>query len=176
MLDSANLKTTIHDLLISKTYQHLGNIPLYGTDMFNDMTDVMDFVNSAKHKYIRNMLSMYEIHQMQDEPNCPIMIKDIVNKLKTVKLYNSRAMNVVGFTGLDGAVGYNWHSDVYHLIAMNIIGNTTWYFKDGNTIDMKPGDLLFVPSPVEHTVIGNGERFTISFCAPIKNGKHNINN
>ena len=44
-MDNINFNI-FHELLISKTYKHLGNIPLYGDDMFTDMTDVMDFVNS----------------------------------------------------------------------------------------------------------------------------------
>jgi quercetin dioxygenase-like cupin family protein len=159
-----------HELLIFKTYKHLGNIPLYGDDMFADMTDVMDFVNNTKKKHSHNDMAMFEMHRIQDKSKCPIMIKEIASELKRFKPYLSRSMDVVGFVGLDGAVGYNWHDDDYHLVAMNIIGNTTWHFRDGNTVDMKPGDLMFVPSPIEHSVVGTTERFTISFCCPINKG------
>jgi quercetin dioxygenase-like cupin family protein len=162
-----------HKLLISKTYKRLGNIPLYGDDMFADMTDVMDFVNSSnKHKHIHNHMAMFELAMVQHESKCPIMIKEIASELKRFEPYLSRIMDVVGFVGLDGAVGYNWHHDYYHLVAMNIIGNTTWHFRDGNTVDMKPGDLMFIPNPIEHSVVGTTERFTLSFCCPINKGLH----
>jgi mannose-6-phosphate isomerase-like protein (cupin superfamily) len=161
-----------HKLLISKTYKRLGNIPLYGDDMFADMTDVMDFVNSSKKKHIHNHMAMFEMHRIQDKSKCPIMIKEIVKSLKQYEPYKSRSMDVAGLVGLEGAVGYNWHRDIYHLVAMNIIGNTTWHFRDGNTVDMKPGDLMFVPSPIEHSVVGTTERFTLSFCCPINKGLH----
>jgi quercetin dioxygenase-like cupin family protein len=48
---------------------------------------------------------------------------------------------------------------------MNIIGETIWHFRDGNKVKMKPGDLLFIPSPIEHQVDGTGERFTLGFCS-----------
>ena len=161
-----------HELLISKTYKHLGNIPLYGDNMFADMSDVMDFVNNHKKKKIRNYIAMFEMHHIQNESKCPIMIKEIASELTKFKPYSTRMIDAVGFVGLEGAIGYNWHHDDYHLVAMNIIGNTTWHFRDGNTVDMKPGDLMFVPNPIEHSVVGTTERFTISFCCPINNGLH----
>lgn len=159
-----------HKLLISKTYKRLGNIPLYGNDMFADMTDVMDFVNSIKKKHIHHHMAMLQLAMIQHELKCPIMIKEIIKSLKQYEPYKSRSMNVIGIVGLEGAVGYNWHDDDYHVVAMNIIGNTTWHFRDGNTVDMKPGDLMFVPSPIEHSVVGTTERFTLSFCCSINKG------
>jgi quercetin dioxygenase-like cupin family protein len=155
----------LHDLITSKpkTYTYLGNIPLYGADMFLDMDDVMDFVYDDE-RYAVPEVSMFELHNIQHRPNCPTMIKELAAKLKKFKPYNSTTLDVVGFVGITGATGYHWHYDNYHLIAMNIIGNTTWEFKDGNKVKMAPGDLMFVPSPIEHVVMGEGERFTISFC------------
>jgi hypothetical protein len=73
-----------HELLMSKTYKHLGNIPLYGDDMFADMADVMDFVNSNKDKHSHNKMAMFEIHRYSrpikmsnyDKRNC-IRVKKI---------------------------------------------------------------------------------------------------
>lgn len=168
----------LHDLLIAKpkTYTHLGNIPLYGECMFSDMDDVMDFVYEDEAKHARLKLSMFELHYIQDRPNCPIMIKELAATLKKFTPYNGHYLDVVGFVGLDGSKGYDWHNDMYHLVAMNIIGDTTWKFKDGNEVKMVPGDLMFVPSPIEHAVVGEGERFTISFCVLTnKNQNRHVN-
>ena len=157
----------LHELLLNKKPKLLGRVPLSKDNSFEDMSDVMDFLNNRnnlEYKIYRPEIDMIEAHFLQEEKNCPDIIKNISKELKQFKPFKNRQLDVVGFMGFDNAIGYNWHYDDYHLVAMNIIGNTTWYFKGGNTIEMKPGDLMFVPSPIEHKVVGTTERFTISFC------------
>jgi mannose-6-phosphate isomerase-like protein (cupin superfamily) len=158
--------SVINDLLLTKSYKHLGNISLDNEDVFKDIGEVVDFVNYfPKHnKEARAGLSMMEIHELHEDPKCPKLIIELAEYIKTFKPYDKR-LNVVGFLGFENSIGYRWHSDEYHIIAMNIIGETTWYFRDGNEVKMKPGDLLFIPSPVEHQVDGSGERFTLGFCS-----------
>jgi hypothetical protein len=160
----------LDELLTNKKPKLLGNISLLKNDTFDDMTDVMDFLNTlskSKDKIYRSEIDMIEAHFLQNQNNCPQIIKDISKDLKKFNPFKNCELDVVGFIGLNNAIGYDWHYDYCHLIAMNIIGETTWHFKNGDTIKMTPGDLMFVPSPVEHKVVGTTERFTISFCCPI---------
>jgi mannose-6-phosphate isomerase-like protein (cupin superfamily) len=156
----------INDLLLTKSYKHLGNIPLDNEDIFKDICDVIDFMNSFTkgNKEVRPNLSMMEIHKLHEDPKCPKLILELVEYIKNFKPYDKR-LNVVGFLGFENSLGYRWHDDDYHIIAMNIIGETIWHFRDGNKVKMKPGDLLFIPSPIEHQVDGTGERFTLGFCS-----------
>jgi len=167
----------LHELLINKRPKLLGNITLSKDNSFEDMTEVMDFLNNldnSNDKVYRSEIDMIEVHFLQKQNNCPQIIKNISKNLKKFEPFKSRELNVVGFIGFDNAIGYNWHYDDYHLVAMNIIGNTTWYFKDGSTIEMNPGDLMFVPSPIEHKVVGTTERFTISFCCLINKNRFTL--
>jgi quercetin dioxygenase-like cupin family protein len=156
----------LNELLLAKSYKHLGNILLDNEDIFTDMTEVMDFINHFNNgeKVNRSSFSMIEVHKINKSPKCPKLIKEVTEYIKNFNPYNKR-LNVIGIVGFENATGYRWHYDDYHVIAMNIIGETIWYFKDGNKIKMKPGDLLFVPSPIEHQVEGTGERFTLAFCS-----------
>ena len=156
----------INDLLLTKSYKYLGNISLVNEDIFKDIDDVMDFINhfNEEEKDLKSNLSMMEIHNINNDPNCPKLILELAEYIKKIKPYNKR-LNIVAFLGFENSIGYRWHDDDYHIIAMNIIGETTWNFRDGNKIKMKPGDLLFIPSPVEHQVDGSGERFSLGFCS-----------
>ena len=162
---------TLHELLINKAPKLLGKIPLSKNNSFEDMVDVIDFlngINDTKNEFYMPEMDMVEVHLLQERKNCPEIIKNISKELEQIEPFKSRKLNVVGFVGFDNAIGYDWHADDYHLVAMNIIGNTTWHFKDGSTIEMTPGDLMFVPSPIEHKVVGTTERFTVSFCCPTR--------
>jgi hypothetical protein len=159
----------LHELLMDKNPKLLGKIPLSKNNSFEDMVDVIDFLDTiedSKNKFYIPEMDMIELHLLQRAEKCPPVIKDISKEIKKFKPFKNRILDVVGFIGFDNAIGYNWHYDDYHLIAMNIIGNTVWHFKDHNAIEMSPGDLMFVPSPVEHKVVGTTERFTVSFCCP----------
>ena len=160
----------LDELLLSKIPKHLGNVPLYGTGI-KDMGDVMDWVLDLQHKKHLSEHPMFELQFLDKDPLCPEVIKDIAEHLYTFEPYKSRPshVNTVGLVGLEGIVGFNWHHDVFHIVALNLIGNTTWHFKDHDSIPMKPGDLLFVPSPLKHSVTTDSdtsERFTVSFCCP----------
>lgn len=159
----------LHELLIDKKPKLLGRIPLSKDETFEDMVDVIDFMNgidNSKNKFHIPKNDMVELHFLQKVENSPAIIKNISKELKRFKPFKNRILDVVGFVGFDNAVGYNWHYDDYHIVAMNIIGNTTWHFKGHNAIEMSPGDLMFVPSPIMHKVVGTTERFTVSFCCP----------
>lgn len=61
--------------------------------------------------------------------------------------------------------GIDWHKDDGPIMAMNIVGNSEWFFKrpDEHSIKMKPGDCLFIPTGVSHKVIADAQRFTLGF-------------
>jgi hypothetical protein len=163
----------LHNLLLNKLPKYLGNISLDNEDIFTDMTEVMDFLNNnydINSRRNNTHLSMIEIHRIWQKPDCPKLIKDISTHLKNFNPFKNRKLHTIGIIGLENSVGYDWHYDYYHIVAMNIIGETTWYFRDNDEVKMKPGDLMFIPSPIEHKVIGSGERFSLTFsCMTNKN-------
>lgn len=61
--------------------------------------------------------------------------------------------------------GLRWHKDTNPIVAMNIVGNSEWFFKRPNnhSIKMIPGDCLYVPTGISHKVIADAQRFTLGF-------------
>ena len=160
----------IKDLKNTNTYHRLGNIPLYGQDMFSNMDDVMDYYYSSRTKSFDFHMSEFSIIKMQDiqhEEKTPQMIKDIFNNLKQFndpKKGGWRGGCVAALIGLNNNNGFDYHEDPHHVLTMNIIGNTIWHFKNNEKVLMTPGDLLFVPPAIGHSVSATEERFTVAFA------------
>lgn len=61
------------------------------------------------------------------------------------------------------ATAFGWHKDDYDIVAVNIIGQTTWEFENGVSVKMDNGDVLYCPRNMEHKVTNHsGYRCTMS--------------
>lgn len=127
----------------------------------------------------RVTLRMFELHRLEQQNfTSPILI-EIHKRLNSItemtvsprpmvkgEYSNGNCVQIVGFLAADEQCeGYGLHADNMHLVAFNVIGSTVWTFEDGSTQHMQPGDAMFVPGGMKHTVNGYGERFTVSFCS-----------
>jgi quercetin dioxygenase-like cupin family protein len=147
-----------------KEYCYLGNIPLYGDDLFKTVDDAIDYYYSRDKEYNRFIpkSKLLMARSMEKDSNTPVIIKDVYNELnKHIKMYCT--VGLISSSEGNEKNGIGWHRDREHVMGMNIIGNTTWVFRDGNEIKMGPGDLIYVPKGIEHKVYANEERFTIGF-------------
>ncbi len=142
-----------------RTHAYLGNIELYGSDLFKSMEEVLEYYHSRKHKRNFSKHKVIHLQDLEEDEVVPTVIKDIFNELG--KHFNVHT--VAGIIAFDGKNGVDWHTDPCDLIAMNVIGNTTWFFKDDSKVDMKPGDLLYVKENIMHKVVSYEERFCVSF-------------
>lgn len=145
-----------------KEYCYLGNIPLYGDDLFKTVDDAVDYYYSRNDEYnsFESKYNLLRTRYMELDNNTPKFIKDVFNEL----VNHVEIFCTVGLISLHNESGITWHSDPENIIGMNIIGNTTWNFEDGSEIKMTPGDLIYVPKGVMHNVHATQERFTIGFA------------
>lgn len=144
-----------------KQHCYLGHVQLYGNDLFKTIDDVVEYYYSrdAEYNSFEPGCGLLRTCFMERDKNTPLFIKDVYNELnKHVEMFCS-----VGLIALHGDNGIKWHHDPENVIGMNIIGNTTWFFENDIEIKMTPGDLIYVPKTIKHSVHATEERFTIGF-------------
>jgi len=139
----------------------LGNIGAPRDHFPEDIDHVFEYLDMLKEGdyHSRDFLRMFELHRLEQYEWCPKVLMTLYNAV------DFQPKSIVSFLACDEeVVGYGWHDDSFDLVAINVIGNSTWFFKDGSQQLMTPGDMLFVPEGVRHTVEGNGYRYTASIC------------
>ena len=137
-------------------YAYLGNVSYSEQYDLDELLNNIMTSESGDIKY-RQRLNMYEIHRVQKYYWCHQYLIDLLNSCNNSIIENP---DIICFAADDIDVGYDWHDDLFDIIATNVVGESTWYFENGDEVHMKPFDLLFVPKGLRHTVKGHTPRFT----------------
>ena len=159
ILDLSNIPQLIKD---NKRHFY-GNVGMVN----GNIEDIFEWIDLVKQGDVtaRPNLRMYEFHRLENYDFTYSFLKLLKHELD--KIPEMCPIQIVGFLADgEGVRGYGWHDDAMHLVAFNLIGNTVWDFGDGDTQEMSPGDMMFVPRGLYHEVKGDGARFSVSMCSP----------
>lgn len=161
MIDFSNIPNLVKEM----KPHFFGNLnaPKEHFPTIQEIHNWMDFLDDGDI-HLKPGVRIFEMHRLQNYDFCPIVLKDLRAALGAYPEMKDR--NIVCFLPHDRFVdGYNWHDDKFHLVSINLVGDTTWYFRDGSEQRMTPGDCMLIPEGLEHTVKGEDIRFTASLCA-----------
>ena len=166
----------LHDVKFNRWPTHLGNIEVTADNAPHNMTEAFAFFD--KHNIPvkdrtgdDDMLCIYAVEHYEMPPICWKLINAfseddwVANDLGKDGKQKQMCMGLIG-NGEPGTTnGLRWHKDINPIVAMNIVGNSEWFFKrpTEHSIKMKPGDCLFIPVGISHKVIADAQRFTLGF-------------